>query len=240
MGVGKGPVAPAPSGASLASPVRQWGDSGQPTSLGLLGPRPAGPAGSVPGPGLPMIGRMRHADRTLRGPAAHRVVAAVASPVIGYFVARLVLRLADLPPAAVYGLCVAVGVLLGYRAWSARVELTDDTIRVHNTLLTQSVARTDIRRVNEVGAIEWHASAGRSTRAPVEVLHRPWWALGSGERTYRTNREELRSWLRAARRRAGEQESYTDVIPIVSEDPLDDWDDRPSGTDGAPPPGGPR
>jgi hypothetical protein len=205
---------------------------------------------------------MRHADRTLRAPAAHRAVAAVASPVIGYFVARLLLRLADLPPAAVYGACLALAGLLGYRAWAARLELHEDSLRVHNTLLSQSVARADIRRVNEAGAIEWHASTGRSTRAPVEGLHRPWWTLGAGEATYRTNREEVRSWLRAARRRAGEQESYTDVIPIVPPtlpeaplapedplapegrlfpgDPLDGWDDRPSGTEGAPPPGGPR
>lgn len=202
-----------------------------------------------------MIGPMRQADRTLRAPAAHRAVAAVLSPVIGYFVARLLLRLTDLPAAAVYGVCLVVAAFLGYRAWAARLELHDDTLRVHNTLLSQSVARADIRRVNEAGAIEWHASTGRSTRAPAEVLHRPWWTLGSGEATYRTNREEVRSWLRAARRRAGEQESYTDVIPIVPpatpedplaadapapDDPLDGWDDRPSGTDGAPPPGGSR
>jgi hypothetical protein len=161
----------------------------------------------------------------------------------------------------VYGVCLTVAALLGYRAWTARVELTDDALQVHNTLLSQTVARADIRRVNETGAIEWHESTGRSTRAPVEVLHRPWWTFGVGEATYLANREEVRSWLRTARRRAGEQESYTDVIPIVpppaphglaseepvaqedrltSEDPLEGWDDRPSGTDGAPPPSGQR
>jgi len=40
-----------------------------------------------------MIGRMRHGPRTLRAPVGHRVVAAVASPLVGYFVARLILEL---------------------------------------------------------------------------------------------------------------------------------------------------
>lgn len=182
-----------------------------------------------------MIGAMRHANETVQGPAGHRAVAALASLVVAYLIARLAIRL-GVPETTAYAVCLVAGLVVAYRSWRVRVELQDERLRVHNTLASSTVPRADIRRVNERGAIEWHASTGRSTRAPVEALHRPTWSFGSGEATYLANRETVRTWLRAARRRAGEQESYTDVIPIV---PLPDPHPQASADDWGTPPGSP-
>lgn len=131
----------------------------------------------------------------LRAPAAHRAVAAVASPVIGYFVARLVLRLVSLPETITYAVCLALGAWLGWRAWSARLDLDQHRARVHNALATKTVHRHDIRRVDDRGRIVWHSGAPRPVRLPAEALHRPWWALGLGEARYASNREQVRHWL---------------------------------------------
>jgi hypothetical protein len=147
-----------------------------------------------------MIGPMRHANRTLRAPAVHRAVAALVSPVVGYFVARLLLELVDLPELPVYAVCLVVAVLLGYRAWAARIDLSDDAMRVHNTLVTQKIGRESVHRVAETGRIEWHTGRNRPTRSPAESLRAPWWTLGTAATTYARNREELRSWVRTARR----------------------------------------
>ncbi|GAA6524666.1 hypothetical protein [Intrasporangium sp. DVR] len=143
---------------------------------------------------------MRYANRTLRAPAVHRAVAALASPVIGYFVARLLLELLTLPERPVYAVCLVVAVLLGYRAWAARIELEDESMRIHNTLVSSTIGRSDVRRVPESGRIEWHHGRTRPTRSPAESLRAPWWTLGTASRTYARNREELRSWVRTAPR----------------------------------------
>jgi hypothetical protein len=131
----------------------------------------------------------------LRAPAAHRAVAAVASPVIGYFVARLLLRFTPLPDPVAYAVCLALGVWLGWRAWSARIVLDGHRARVHNALVNKSVHRHDIRRVDDRGRIEWHSGAPRPVRLPVEALRRPWWTLGHGEAQYARNRDAVRDWL---------------------------------------------
>jgi hypothetical protein len=132
----------------------------------------------------------------LRAPAAHRAVAALASPVIGYFVARLLLLNTALPETPTYAVCVALGAWLGWRAWSARVVLEPHRARVYNALATKTVHRHDIRRVDDRGRIEWHSGAPRPVRLPAEALRRPWWTLGLGESRYARNREEARDWLR--------------------------------------------
>ncbi len=131
----------------------------------------------------------------VRAPAALRAVAALASPVIGYFVARLLLRVAPLPETVTYAVCLAVGVVLGWRAWSARVVLDEHAASVHNALVTRTVHRHDIRRVDDRGRIEWHSGAPRPVRLPAEALRRPWWTLGVGESRYAGNREQVRRWL---------------------------------------------
>lgn len=134
-------------------------------------------------------------DARLRAPAAHRAVAGLISPVIGYYVARLVLRLTPLPDAPVYAVCLALGVWLGWRAWSARVELGPHRARVYNALASKSVHRHDIRRVDDRGRIEWHTGALRTVRLPAEALRGPWWAFGQGRSRYGANREQVRQWL---------------------------------------------
>jgi hypothetical protein len=149
-----------------------------------------------------MIGRMRHGPRTLRAPAGHRVVAALASPVVGYFVARLVLELVNLPEGVVYAVCLTVAAVLGYRAWTARIDLrNNEAMRVHNTLVSQSISRDNVHRITERGRIEWRRRGDRPTRSLSETLRPPWWAFGTAATTYARNREELRSWVRTAGRR---------------------------------------
>ncbi len=131
----------------------------------------------------------------LRAPAAHRAVAAVASPVIGYFVARLVLHFVSLPEALAYAVCLALAAWLGWRAWSARVVLEEHSAKVHNALASKTVHRHDIRRVDDRGRIVWHSGAPRPVRLPAEALRRPWWTLGLGESRYAGNRERVRRWL---------------------------------------------
>ena len=136
-----------------------------------------------------MIGRMRHGPRTLRAPAGHRVVAALASPVVGYFVARLVLELASLPEVPVYAVCLTVAAALAYRAWTARIDLRDnDAMRVHNTLVSQSISRHDVHRVTDRGRIEWRRGRDRPMRSLSETLRSPWWAFGTAATTYARNR----------------------------------------------------
>jgi hypothetical protein len=153
-----------------------------------------------------MIGRMRHGPRTLRAPVGHRVVAAVASPLVGYFVARLILELVNLPELPVYAVCLAVAAALGYRAWTARIDLSsDDAMRVHNTLVSQSISPDSVHRVTDSGRIEWRRGRDRPTRSLSETLRPPWWAFGTAATTYARNREELRSWVRTSGRRPGGQ-----------------------------------
>jgi hypothetical protein len=134
---------------------------------------------------------------TLRAPAGHRAAAAIASPFIGYFVARLVLRLLPgSPTAAVYAVCPAVAVGLGWRAWSARVELGHSSLRVHNTLASTTIARRDVRRVSSGGRLEWARGDGRPVRLPCEALRGAWWTLGTGRAAYAFNRDRLESWAR--------------------------------------------
>ena len=149
-----------------------------------------------------MIGRMRHGPRTLRAPAGHRVVAALASPVVGYFVARLILELVDLSEVPVYAVCLSVAAALGFRAWTARIDLrNNEAMRVHNTLVSQSISRDDVHRITERGRIEWRRSGNRAARSLSETLRSPWWAFGTAATTYARNREEVRSWVRTAGRR---------------------------------------
>ncbi len=149
-----------------------------------------------------MIGRMRHAPRILRAPAGHRVIAALASPLVGYLIARLILELVTLPELPVYGACLTVAAVLGVRAWAARIDLSrNDALRVYNTLVSQSISRSSVHRVTDNGRIEWRRGGDRPTRSLSETLRPPWWAFGTAATTYARNREELRSWVRTAGRR---------------------------------------
>lgn len=145
---------------------------------------------------------MRHADRTLRAPAGHRAIAALASPVVGYFVARLVLVLSTLPELPVYTACLTLATLLGLRTWTARIHLGDTSMRVHNSLVTVTIPRDSVRRVTETGRVEWYQRRRnqRPSRSLAESLRAPWWTLGIARTTYARNQEEVRSWVRTGRR----------------------------------------
>jgi hypothetical protein len=138
----------------------------------------------------------------LRAPAAHRAVAGLTCPLVGYFVARLLVRLVpSLPAAITYAVCLAVALALGWRAWSARIELGTRSLRVHNTLATTTVDRRDVRRVSSSGRLEWRRStSGRPVRLPSEALRGAWWTLGTGRSAYALNRERLESWARQTAR----------------------------------------
>lgn len=158
-----------------------------------------------------MIGDMS-ARQALRAPVLHRAAAAIASPVVAYFVARLLLRLTGLPSGATYAVCLAVGVLIGYRAVSTRVELAPDVIRVHNSLATSTISRATVRRVSDRGRIESRdARSPRSTHLPADALHQPWWAFGNGNATYAVNREQVRSWIRVGPVHAGAADALDDT-----------------------------
>jgi len=153
-----------------------------------------------------MIGPMggRHegtGGSRLRAPAAHRVVAALACPVIGYFVARLLVRLVPALPATItYAVCLALALALGWRAWSARIDLGTKSLRVHNTLMTTTIDRRDVRRVSSSGRLEWRRGQGRPVRLPSEALRGAWWTLGTGRSAYAFNRQRLESWTRLSAR----------------------------------------
>ncbi|MBC9821596.1 hypothetical protein [Terrabacter sp. MAHUQ-38] len=137
----------------------------------------------------------------LRAPAGHRAVSALACPVIGYFVARLLVRLVPALPAGItYAVCLALALALGWRAWSARVDLGTSSLRVHNTLATTTIERRDVRRVSSSGRVEWRRGNGRPVRLPSEALRGGWWTLGTGKAAYAFNRERLESWTRLAPR----------------------------------------
>ena len=168
---------------------------------------------TAPSGGPPIIGGMgpRHEDTggsTLRAPTAHRAVAALACPVIAYFVARLLVRFVPaVPEPAAYGACLAVGLLLAVRAWRARVELGPDALRVHNMLSTTTVGRDLVRRVSSTGRVEFRRGSERLTRLPCEALQGPWWSFGSGGRRYVANRERLSSWTRTTSRVARDDDA---------------------------------
>ena len=149
-----------------------------------------------------MGGRHESTGRSrLRAPAGHRAIAALACPVVGYFVARLLLRFVPALPATVtYAVCLAVALVLGWRAWSARIDLGTKTLKLHNTLLTRTIERQDVKRVSDKGRIEWLAGERRAVRLPSEALHGPWWTLGTGRESYALNRERLASWQRTSPR----------------------------------------
>jgi hypothetical protein len=137
------------------------------------------------------------ADDTLRAPAAHRAIAALANPVVAYLVGRLVLRLVPaLPALPTYAVCLLVGVAVGWRAWTARIDLGTRSMLVHNTLATTRVERRNVKRIAESGRVEWRPGTERAMRLPAEALHGPWWTLGTGRTAYALNREKARSWLR--------------------------------------------
>ena len=137
----------------------------------------------------------------LRAPAAHRGLSALACPVVGYFVARLLVRLFPaLPATATYAVCLALALALAWRAWSARIDLGTKSLRVHNTLMTTTIDRRDVRRVSPTGRLEWRRDGSRPTRLPSEALRGSWWTLGTGRRAYAFNRERLESWTRLSAR----------------------------------------
>jgi hypothetical protein len=137
----------------------------------------------------------------LRAPAVHRAVAALACPVVGYFVARLLVRLApSLPAPTTYAVCLALAFGLGWRAWSARIDLGRKSLRVHNTLATTTIDRRDVRRVSSSGRLEWRRGQGRPVRLPSEALRGPWWTFGTGRAAYAFNRQRLESWTRLSSR----------------------------------------
>ncbi|GAA5024223.1 hypothetical protein GCM10023258_16120 [Terrabacter aeriphilus] len=134
---------------------------------------------------------------TLRAPTVHRALAALACPVLGYFVARLLVRFVPALPAAVpYAVCLAAALLLGWRAWSARVVLGEADLRVHNTLATTTIERPAVRRVSSTGRVEWLRGDRRPVRVPSEALSAPWWTFGASGSAYAHNRERVESWTR--------------------------------------------
>ena len=136
-------------------------------------------------------------DDTLRAPAVHRAVAACANPVIAYLVARLLLRVVPaLPTVPTYAVCLLLGLVVGWRAWTARIDLHTGSMLVHNTLATTRVERRGVKRIAESGRVEWRPGTERAMRLPAEALHGPWWTLGTGRTAYALNREQARSWLR--------------------------------------------
>jgi len=153
-----------------------------------------------------MIGPMggRHegtGGSRLRAPAGHRAVATLACPAIGYFVARLLVRLVpSLPAPMTYAVCVALALALAWRAWSARIDLGTKHLRVHNTLMTTTIDRRDVRRVSSGGRLEWRRGRGRPVRLPSEALRGGWWTLGTGRSAYAFNRQRLESWIRLSSR----------------------------------------
>jgi hypothetical protein len=150
----------------------------------------------------PMGGRHEGTGGTrLRAPVAHRAVAALACPVIGYFVARLLVRLLpSLPATMTYAVCVALALTLGWRAWAARIDLGTRRLRVHNTLMTTTIDRRDVRRVSSSGRLEWRRGEDRPVRLPSEALRGAWWTLGTGRSAYAFNRQRLESWTRLSSR----------------------------------------
>ncbi|EWT02256.1 hypothetical protein N865_06600 [Intrasporangium oryzae NRRL B-24470] len=158
---------------------------------------------------------MSRRDQTVRAPSAHRAIAAIANPVLGYFVARLLLRLTTLPATITYAVCLGVALVLAFRAWSARVELVADRLRVRNTIASTRVPVTSVRRVADSGRVEWLTPQRRKMRLPAESLHAPWWTFGIGSGHYAFNRETVRSWLRAAApgRTTAEAPSETGTVP---------------------------
>ena len=146
----------------------------------------------------------RHEDTgatTLRAPVGHRLVSAVACPVVGYLIARLLVRfIPELPEVQTYAVALAVALLVAVRAWRSRIELRDRNVRVRNTLATTTIDRRHVQRVSAKGRVEWRRGGGRRTRLPSEALRGPWWALGTGRKRYVANRERLASWVRTSPR----------------------------------------
>ncbi|MGW5238869.1 hypothetical protein ACWEOW_08050 [Monashia sp. NPDC004114] len=149
-----------------------------------------------------MSGRHESTGRSrLRAPALHRAIAALACPVVGYFVARLLLRYVHtLPVTPTYAVCLGVALVLAVRAWRARIDLGTKTLKVHNTLITRRLERQDVKRVSDTGRIEWLAGQRRPMRLPSEALHGPWWTFGTGRASYASNRARLASWQRTSPR----------------------------------------
>ncbi|GAA2745652.1 hypothetical protein GCM10009868_27930 [Terrabacter aerolatus] len=160
-----------------------------------------------------MIGPMRGRHESTGGsrltaPAAHRAVAGLTCPVVGFFVARLLEHLVpSLPTVLTYAVCLAVALTLGWRAWSARIDLGARSLRVHNTLATTTVDRRDVRRVSSSGRLEWRRGGDRPVRLPSEALRGAWWTLGTGRTAYALNRERLESWARLTARLDLDQEA---------------------------------
>jgi hypothetical protein len=121
--------------------------------------------------------------------------------VVGYFVARLLIRFVPaLPDRPTYAVCLGVALILAIRAWTARIDLGTKTLKVHNTLVTRRLERQDVKRVADSGRIEWLAGESRPMRLPSEALHGPWWTFGTGRASYASNRERLSSWQRTSPR----------------------------------------
>lgn len=139
---------------------------------------------------------MEPAEHPLRAPAGHRAAAALACPVVGYFVARLVLHWTNLPAALTYAGCLLIALVLAWRAWSTRLVIGADALQIVNTLATTSVARSEVRRITDTGRVVSVSRGSRAVRLPVEALHQPWWAPGAG-RDYELNRNRVRGWLRS-------------------------------------------
>ena len=96
-------------------------------------------------------------------------------------------------------MCLAVAVALGWRAWSARIELGTKSLRVHNTLATTTVDRREVRRVSSAaassgaaGVTSGAAAVGGAARGVVD--------LRDGRTAYALNRERLESWTRLTAR----------------------------------------
>ena len=70
---------------------------------------------------------------------------------------------------------------------------------MHNLLASTTVPAGAVRRVSELGRVEWRRGDHRALRLPSEALRGPWWTFGSGADTYALNREQVRNWLRAGR-----------------------------------------
>jgi len=136
----------------------------------------------------------------LRSPASHRAGAIIGWIAVFFFISRFLARHTSLPEAVAYGVCALLAVILCWRSWNSRVEITTEALIAHNTLATSRLPLTGSVRITDGGKVFASDTDGRRMGTKVEVLTNPWWALFGGDDEYVKNREQARRTLRAHER----------------------------------------